>query len=159
MRFPVLMMLLLLPSMVLGAVYKWVDKHGRVHYGDRPPVSAMPASLPEIQVISPAPKTPAQPSATKTAPAGADLSTCLSQKGFVFYGASWCPQCTLQKRMFGRSASNLPYVECAIDGTRERTPTCASMGIKAYPTWVFPDGSRRAGVYSQKNLALISGCG
>lgn len=79
-------------------------------------------------------------------------------KGFVFYGASWCSQCKLQKRKFGRYAGTLPYVECSIDGTRERTEACVSMNIKAYPTWVFPDGSRQSGVYSRERLSSISGC-
>lgn len=31
-----LICLLTLPSMVYAEVYKWVDEHGQVHYGDRP---------------------------------------------------------------------------------------------------------------------------
>ena len=39
-----------------GQVYRWVDKQGRVHYGDRPPANAAPAKVRAIPV-------PVEPSA------------------------------------------------------------------------------------------------
>jgi thiol-disulfide isomerase/thioredoxin len=42
-----------------------------------------------------------------------NLTSCLAEKKVVMFGASWCPHCAEQKKMFGRSAKNMPYFECA----------------------------------------------
>lgn len=112
----------------------WVDADGRVRYGS------------EDRTAKQAPKR--KPS----------VAACMADKGVVFYGASWCPQCAKQWRYFGDSARDLVYVECSVDGTREQTARCESQGIRSYPTWAFPDGSRRAGVYRVDALARLSGC-
>ncbi len=56
--FPVLLAALLVPALLLasaspragGQVYRWTDKQGRVHYGDRPPANAAPAKVRTIAV-------------------------------------------------------------------------------------------------------------
>ena len=59
-RFVALLALPLLfaamPSQGGDTVYRWVDKQGRVHYGDRPPANATPAKIRTIPV-------PVEPSA------------------------------------------------------------------------------------------------
>lgn len=83
------------------------------------------------------------------------LSAFLRSRGFVFYGAWWCPACFKQKNLFGQEAGNqLPYVECdKKPGDRER---CQAVGIQAYPTWI--NGSeRREGVQTLEELKLWSG--
>lgn len=137
-------------------VYKWVDAQGRLHYGDKPPPGAQPAELPDIQVYE-----GAQPRSGTGRASGAKASVagCLAAKGAVFYGTSWCPQCARQRRSFGASAAELPYVECSVNGTRQETAHCAAKGIRAYPTWVFPDGRRQSGVLSVETLARVTGCG
>lgn len=135
-------------------VYKWVDAQGRVHYGDQPPPGTRPADLPDVQIYDGVePRAPAQRSGR-----GGGVAGCLAQKGFVFYGTSWCPQCTRQRRSFGATASALPYVECSVNGTRDDTPQCRAKGIRSYPTWEFPDGRRQSGVLSVEALARLSGC-
>ncbi len=42
-----------------------------------------------------------------------NLTACLAEKKVVMFGASWCPHCAEQKKMFGRSAKDMPYFECA----------------------------------------------
>src|SRR6185295_15117730 len=63
------------------------------------------------------------------------LAQCLTDKGFVMYGASWCPYCREQKRQFGRDAKNLPYVECSADDAPhgKGTQVCEKRGIDVYP--------------------------
>ena len=36
------------------------------------------------------------------------------------YGLYWCPHCIEQKQMFGEAFHYVPYVECAIKGSRGR---------------------------------------
>ena len=83
------------------------------------------------------------------------LGSHLRQKGFLFYGAWWCPACFRQKSLFGEQAGNrLPYVECdRTDAGRER---CQAAMIQAYPTWVRGQ-ERREGMLSLEELARWSG--
>jgi uncharacterized membrane protein len=65
------------------------------------------------------------------------LAEHLSDKGVLFYGASWCPHCQEQKRIFGASARRLPYVECNLAGpTAPQASACSMAGIQTYPTWI-----------------------
>ena len=83
------------------------------------------------------------------------LSAFLKARGFVFYGAWWCPACFKQKNLFGQEAGNqLPYVECEKEPRqRER---CQALGVQAYPTWVLGN-ERREGVLSLEELSRWSG--
>ena len=44
------LLLAALSPLAAGQVYRWVDKQGRVHYGDRPPANAAPAKIRTIPV-------------------------------------------------------------------------------------------------------------
>jgi uncharacterized membrane protein/glutaredoxin len=84
----------------------------------------------------------------------ADYLTAVNAK---FYGASWCPHCQEQKRMFGAAAERLPYVECSPEGPGKReAPICQTMQIQGYPTWII-NGRRHEGVLSPEDLARLSG--
>jgi uncharacterized membrane protein len=81
--------------------------------------------------------------APEAAPAGPEdptiraLAEHLDEKGVLFYGASWCPHCQEQKRLFGASASRLPYIECSPAGPNgPQSSSCRAAGIQSYPTWV-----------------------
>jgi uncharacterized membrane protein len=86
------------------------------------------------------------------------LAEHLSREGVLFYGASWCPHCQEQKRIFGASASRLPYIECSPAGPNTpQAPSCNSAGVTTYPTWVL-DGQRFEGeVLSLAQLANATG--
>ena len=78
-------------------------------------------------------------------PATRALAEHLSDEGAVFYGASWCPHCQEQKRLFGASADRLPYVECSPSGRNgPASPSCSRAGIRTYPTWII-DGKTYVG--------------
>jgi hypothetical protein len=86
------------------------------------------------------------------------LAECVADAGAVFYGAHWCPYCTRQRAAFGGFADRLNYVECAEPGERTQTAECREAGIRSYPTWEFPDGTRRRGLQSLERIAAATGC-
>jgi len=70
------------------------------------------------------------------------LAEHLDRTGAVYYGASWCPTCQEQNRLFGPAARHLPYVECSPHGrTGGMAFECSANDINTYPTWVI--GNRR----------------
>ena len=84
------------------------------------------------------------------------LAEHLARADAKFYGASWCPHCTDQKKLFGSSERRVPYVECASAGPGSRqTAVCNEAGIKTYPTWVI-NGQRYTGTQSLDALAQYS---
>ncbi len=68
------------------------------------------------------------------------FASCLKDKGATFYGAFWCPHCQAQKKLFGRSVSKLPYVECSLPSGSGQTQLCIDKKIESYPTWNFNQG-------------------
>ncbi len=87
-----------------------------------------------------------------------EFAICLKDKGAVFYGAFWCPHCQTQKKMFGKSAKFLPYVECSTPDGNGQTQICIDKNIEGYPTWEFADGSRLNGEVSLATLAEKTSC-
>ncbi len=84
------------------------------------------------------------------------FAQCIYDSGATYYGAHWCPYCARQNAAFGDAASQLPYVECYSEGSRDKLSECAH--IKSYPTWEFRDGSLHSGVQSFAKLARMTGC-
>ncbi len=87
-----------------------------------------------------------------------EFAVCLGEKGATFYGTYWCPYCNEQKKLFGKSSSKIPYVECSLPGGKGQTQVCKDAGIKAYPTWEFANGERQTGVIKLDELAEKTGC-
>ncbi len=86
------------------------------------------------------------------------FAQCLKEKGATFYGAFWCPHCQAQKKLFGRSAKLLPYVECSTPNGRDQLPVCKDKKINGYPTWEFADGTREGGEVPLAKLAEKTSC-
>ncbi len=87
----------------------------------------------------------------------AALATHMQESGVRYYGASWCPSCRDQSRLFGAASDRLPYVECSPGG--RGTPmaqVCVAAGIAAYPTWIIR-GRRFEEVLQPRELARLSG--
>jgi uncharacterized membrane protein len=86
------------------------------------------------------------------------LAEYLADEGARFYGASWCPHCQEQKRLFGASASRLPYVECSPAGPNTpQSPSCSRAGVQTYPTWVIKGRATVGEVLSLAQLANAVG--
>jgi thiol-disulfide isomerase/thioredoxin len=86
------------------------------------------------------------------------FAQCLKDSGATFYGAFWCPHCQKQKRMFGKSADLLPYVECSTPDGNGQLPVCKEKNVEGYPTWDFPDGTRVTGEQTFEFLSQKTGC-
>ena len=86
------------------------------------------------------------------------FAKCIAQTDTKFYGAFWCPHCHNQKNDFGDAAQYLPYVECSLPDGSGQTKACIDNGIKNYPTWIFPDGSRLTGETPLATLSQKTGC-
>ena len=86
------------------------------------------------------------------------LAQCIEASGAKFYGAFWCPHCKEQKNEFGSAARYLPYMECSLPDASAQMPACIAQGIKHYPTWIFPDGSKMEGVVTIEELAKRTNC-
>jgi len=87
----------------------------------------------------------------------AALATHLEESGARYYGASWCPSCRTQARLFGAASDRLPYVECSPGG--RGTPmaqVCVAAGISTYPTWIIY-GRRFEEVLHPRELAQLTG--
>ena len=85
-----------------------------------------------------------------------NLAEHLSKNEARFYGASWCPHCTDQKKLFGSSAKRIPYVECSPGGPKApQAQECKDKNVQSYPTWII-NGQRHTGVQSLEALAQLS---
>ena len=86
------------------------------------------------------------------------LAEHLTEEGALFYGASWCPHCQEQKRLFGASADRLPYVECSPAGRNApQSRLCARAGVNTYPTWIINGRAIVGEVLTLAQLANASG--
>ena len=86
------------------------------------------------------------------------LAEHLADKGVRFYGASWCPHCQEQKRLFGASARRLPYIECNLAGPNApQASACTSAGVQNYPTWIINGRAIAGQVLSLAELAEATG--
>ena len=76
-----------------------------------------------------------------------------------FYGALTCPACFKQINLLGKQARvDVTYVECGKpDQLPEQAEACNAAEIRAYPTWVLPDGRQEVGVQSLEALSRWSG--
>ena len=84
------------------------------------------------------------------------LAEHLTKSDVKFYGASWCPHCQEQKKLFGGSAKRIPYIECSPGGPQApQASVCKELDIKSYPTWVI-NGQRQTGVLPLDTLAQLS---
>lgn len=86
------------------------------------------------------------------------FAKCLAAKQAKMYGLYWCPHCIEQKEKFGQSFRYVPYVECAIKGSREVAPECKVAGVKLFPSWQVGMDAPKEGVLSLEALSEKTGC-
>ena len=79
----------------------------------------------------------------------------LTQKGVQFFGANWCPACTAQKELFQDGANFLPFIEVTGDN-RQLNEIGIEEEIEEFPTWDFPNGTRRTGVLTLNEIADLA---
>ena len=86
------------------------------------------------------------------------FAKCLAGKQAKMYGLYWCPHCADQKAMFGSAFKYVPYVECAIKGSKELAPECKAAAVKLFPSWQFGMDPPKEGVLSLDALSEKTGC-
>ena len=86
------------------------------------------------------------------------FAKCLAAKQTKMYGLYWCPHCAEQKAMFGKAFQYVPYVECAIKGSRELAPECDAAKVKLFPSWQFGTNPPKEGVFPLEELSDKTGC-
>ena len=86
------------------------------------------------------------------------FAQCLASKQAKMYGLYWCPHCIDQKAMFGASFRYIPYVECAIRGSKDLAPECKIAGVRLFPSWQFGIDPPKEGVLSLEALSERTGC-
>ena len=79
--------------------------------------------------------------------------------GARFYGSWTCPACFRQMNLFGKQAgTSVPYIECRKPKQLpDQAAACDAAQIRAYPTWVLPDGRRREGLQTLEALSSWTG--
>ncbi|TVP95560.1 MAG: tandem-95 repeat protein, partial [Planctomycetaceae bacterium] len=92
----------------------------------------------------------------ESAPDLVAFAKALAAAEVVYYGAAWCPFCTVQKELFADGGQFLPFVEVS-NADRSLNDIGIEKGIETFPTWDFPDGSRATGVLSLQELSQRSG--
>nr|AQS32412.1 hypothetical protein [uncultured archaeon] len=75
-----------------------------------------------------------------------DFAKCLTEKGAVMYGASWCQYTQAQKRVFGNSMRFIDYRDFS-----------ENPEVKVTPTW-FINGQKYEKAQSFDRLATLTGC-
>jgi len=81
------------------------------------------------------------------------LAKHLTVKGVKMYGAYWCHVCIQQKKLFGDTFQYVTYVESSTPDGKNLTDVAKVANITAFPTWIFPDGSRNVGLMTYDELA------
>lgn len=95
---------------------------------------------------------PPPPESGPPAPQEITIAKCLSSKGAVLYGASWCTYTKKQIASFKDGFRYLNYVECT-----EQSAVCKENGISGYPTWIV-GGSRISGYRAPTVIGAAAGC-
>ena len=78
------------------------------------------------------------------------FAQCLTERGAVMYGASWCPHCQAEKAAFANSFQYIRYVECVTDPA-----LCSGKGVDAYPSWLVGTTSKIEG-FDQNSFAALA---
>lgn len=90
------------------------------------------------------------------------LAMCMTEKGWVMYGAEGCTACTTQRDYFGDAMQHIKVVYCHESAPNKHIEQCIASKIDYTPTWVLIiDGreiERLEGYQSLDVLASISDC-
>lgn len=130
------------------SLYRWVDKDGKVHYGDRPPPRAQVKELREKRL---------------TAPAGDEtLSYALRQASenfpVVLYVAAECPPCNTGRDYLRRRG--IPFDERTLTTEEEAAPLRERLGKNELTVPVLQVGERlNAGYLEAAWAGLLDAAG
>ena len=121
-------LILLVAGTADGQVYKWTDKDGKVHYGDRPPADSKteqvkvavqsfggPAEVDYVSIL----RRPVKSDARQTR---ADV---------IIYSAAWCGPCKSAKAWM--ASQNVPFTDYDVETSEQGRKDFAALGGKGVP--------------------------
>lgn len=81
-----------------------------------------------------------------------DFTKCLTEKGAIMYGNTYCTYTAKQLNFFGKSDKYLNYVKCA-----NNQELCDEKGVSTTPTWEI-NGEMYPQVQTFERLSELTGC-
>jgi glutaredoxin-like YruB-family protein len=139
-----LMTLLIVSSVTMAEVYKWVDESGRVHYGDNPDKSA------QTTVVS------STITSYDSTPVNSDRAvkpTAPKQQKVTMYSTAWCGYCKKARKYF--VAKGIPFVEYDIEKNAHAKRAYDKLGGKGVPVIVV--GKKKMSGFSQQSFDRFYG--
>ena len=135
----VLAALVLLPSVLVADMYKWVDENGKVHYSDSPPPGKKAKKLDlKINSISGPPVV----SSFSNSTAGTSTSKVR------LYTTTWCGYCKKAKAYL--QARGTPFQEIDVESSAQGQSEFRALGGRGVP--VILVGNQRMDGYSEGGL-------
>lgn len=131
-----LVILLLMSVNTWSEVYKWVDKNGRVHYGDNPNTSA------KTTVIE------GKSTSYNSVPInrqGSNKVKAAKKQKVTMYSTSWCGYCKKARKYF--TSQGIPFVDYDIEKNARARREYDKLGGRGVPVIVV--GKRKMNGFSK----------
>lgn len=139
-KFPVLILLLMLPAAVSAGIFSWTDENGKVHFGDRPPIDI---KADEITVRV---NTFESASGITT-----DDSGTLSRGDVVLYTTQRCNYCRKAKQFLKRK--NIRFTEYDVETSNKGKRDFKKLNGKGVP--VILVGNQRMNGFSEERMVSM----
>ncbi|MCU7864143.1 MAG: DUF4124 domain-containing protein [Candidatus Thiodiazotropha sp. (ex Lucinoma borealis)] len=104
---------------VADDIYRWRDKNGKVHFGDRPPASI------ESESVTVKPNVYHSPNIEKMS------QGTLSNERVVMYSAKWCGYCKKARRYF--KSNRISFVEYDVESSAKGKRDYKKLGAGGVP--------------------------
>ncbi|MBW9266176.1 MAG: glutaredoxin family protein [Candidatus Thiodiazotropha sp. (ex. Lucinisca nassula)] len=121
------------------AIYKWRDENGKIHFGDKPPVSgeSTPVTV--------------KPNVYHAPPIEGKTGAGYRREKVVMYSTKRCGYCKKARAYFKRNA--IPYVEYDVETSRKGKLDYKKLGGKGVP--IILVGKRRLNGFSEAGFSEI----
>ena len=146
----VLVLVVAFQGQVHGEIYRWVDKQGRAHFSDQPPLTQKSETidLPEITTYEGVSVADVKDSELADS---SDTSKKTGSKKVVMYSAEWCGVCKKAKKYF--HSKKIPFKERDIDKSKKARKAFEKLNGKGIP--VILVGKKRMNGFSVKRFESI----
>ena len=126
----IVLILVLMTGFVSHAeIHKWVDKNGKVHYGDRPPKTNVEILEISVETFSDVEVRPMDDEAM--AILGRKIEGKALKKRVVMYSTEWCGVCKKAKNYF--NANNISFREYDIEKDEKRAKEFKKLNGRGVP--------------------------
>ncbi|MCU7891507.1 MAG: DUF4124 domain-containing protein [Candidatus Thiodiazotropha sp. (ex Ustalcina ferruginea)] len=124
---------------VADDIYRWRDKNGKVHFGDRPPASV------ESESVTVKPNVYHSPNIEKLS------QGALSNENVVMYSAKWCGYCKKARRYL--KSNRISFVEYDVESSAKGKRDYKKLGTGGVP--IILVGKRRLNGFSEASFRNI----